>query len=391
MSTTATEAWVLYEGKASGLERAELVRETFEFPSITADEVLVEALYGCWEGNMGHALDRKPVDICRLRGEKKIVIGNAGVVRVLECGANVKNLQYGADLRPGVTGILFPGGTRDPYGYTKQITGYDAPGTMGVLAKRLKLRPHEILPIAPDSNHSLAQWAAWPVRYATAWSNFELAYGTLRLQLKQDELPHPHVWSWGGGTALAELDLARRFGCKVVMMSGDDGRLAEIERYGVTSLDRRKFGDLTYDEQRFAATPTLRRDYMKAEAAFLKTVQERTEGLGVNIFVDYIGAPVLRPTLKALARHGIIATAGWKEGQIISFLRAAECIDRHQYIHTHFARYSQGVEAMRYSEKEGWIPRIEGRIYSFDEIPRLAADFNAGNHGLFPVFSVNPQ
>ena len=39
----------------------------------------------------------------------------------------------------------------------------------------------------------------------TAWSNWELAYGTLRLLLNENDLPHPQVWGWGGGVTLGEL------------------------------------------------------------------------------------------------------------------------------------------------------------------------------------------
>lgn len=55
-------------------------REMFEFADIAENEVLVETICGCWEANMTHALQRKPVDICRQRHEARVVLGNAGVV-----------------------------------------------------------------------------------------------------------------------------------------------------------------------------------------------------------------------------------------------------------------------------------------------------------------------
>jgi NADPH:quinone reductase-like Zn-dependent oxidoreductase len=380
------EAWFLYPGKGSQVaEAATLVRETFEFPDITDDEVLVAPVYGCWEGNMGHALERRPVDLCHLRNEPRVILGNAGVVRVIEAGTKVHNVEAGQHA------VLFGSSIVDRFGYPEKIFGYDAPSTMGCLSTKLKLKEHELVPIPGGSRHALEQWAAFSVRYITAWSNWRLAYGTLRLLLGEDELAHPNVWGWGGGTTLAELDLAKRFGCDAVMLCGSDKRIETIAKCGVTPLDRRQFGDLAFDEKRFATEPVYRRSYNQTEARFLAEVKRRTSGAMVQIFVDHIGSAVFRSSLKALGREGILTTAGWKTGMTVSFLRAMECIDRHQHIHTHYARYREGVEAIAYAEREGWVPPIDERVYSFDEIPEMAEKYLAGDLGMFPIYSVNPS
>jgi len=108
----------------------------------------------------------------------------------------------------------------------------------------------------------------------------------------------------------------------------------------------------------------------------------------VNIFLDFVGAPVFRATLKALAREGVIATAGWKEGMLIDLVRATECIARHQHIHTHYARYSQGVAAIEFAEKNDWLPPLEDKIYGFDEIPQLFRDYHDDKVGWFPIYKV---
>jgi hypothetical protein len=102
-----------------------------------------------------------------------------------------------------------------------------------------------------------------------------------------------------------------------------------------------------------------------------------------------VGVPVLRATLKALARQGVIATAGWKEGMMIDLVRATECIARHQHIHTHYARYKQGLDAVAFAEKNGWLPPLDGKVYAFDEVPQLFEDYATGDLGWFPVFAVN--
>ena len=382
--SVASNAWFLYAaGPAEIGKPAQLVREDFEFEDISDDEVLAEPVYGCWEGNMDHGLSRRPVDICRQRGEKRVIIGNAGVVRIAEVGSRVENL------RAGQLGVVFSASIVDRFGYPEKMLAYDAPKTMGCLATRIKLKAREIAPVPENTKHSLAQWAAFSVRYITAWSNWELAYGTFRLLVGEDELPDPHVWGWGGGTTLAELDLARRHGCRTVMISGHDGRLEHIRRTGITALDRREFGEILFDEKRFAEDTSYRRAYGQAERTFLRAVADLTGGENVQIFIDYIGSPLFRATSKALGREGIITTAGWKQGMSITYLRASECIGRHQFIHTHYARYRQALAAMAYGEEHGWMPEVDERIYGFDEVPELAARFRSGDVGFFPVFSVN--
>lgn len=380
-----TEAYVLYAGTSDKPEKTELVREEFEFDDITSEEVLVRPLYGCWEGNMGHALHRLPIDICKARGEDKVVFGNAGVVEILEIGDDVTTVKTGDKA------ILFCNGIPDKYGYPKRIFGYDAPNTIGMLAKTTKLNQYQVIPIPESNTFDLVRWAAFSLRYVTAWSNFYLAYGTLRLQLTEEELPTPVVWGWGGGVSLGELHLANLYGCKTFQVSSRQDRMDAASALGITPIDRKDYRDLNYDEARMKADPEYKAKYKAAEKDFLKKVDELTEGHGVNIFLDYVGSPVIRATLKAMARQGVLATAGWKEGMQLWFLRAIECIDRHQHIHTHYARYSEGVDAVKFALENEWLPTVDEKVYTYDEIPQLAQDYDDGNFTYFPCFSINPE
>ena len=375
------EAWFLSDG-ATG--KRGLLRATVELGPPAPDELVAEPLYGSWEGNMGHALERRPIDICHFRGEDKVVIGNAGVLRVVACGAAVSRF------REGDVALLFSGCEPDAHGYPTRILGYDARGAMGCLATRIRIRETNLILIPPETKYSLARWAAFSLRYITAWSNWSLAYRTYRLLVSPEQDAAPNVWGWGGGTTLGVVDLARRNGARAVMLSGNDERLQVIDSLGITGLDRRQFGALQYDEKRFAADAEQRRSYIRAESAFLACVQEMTGGRGVQIFVDNIGGPVIRATQRALSREGIITTCGWKEGMQISYLRAVACIGRQQHINTHYATHVEGEQAVAYAERHGWLPPIHNeRIYSFDEIPQLAEDFAANRADLFPLYRVH--
>jgi NADPH:quinone reductase-like Zn-dependent oxidoreductase len=384
-----TEAWVLHRGShgvADG-EPGELRLETYTFPEITAHEVLAAPLYGCWEGNMTHAVRRRPVDVCRQRREDRVVLGNAGVVRILQIGDAVNSV------RPGDVCMVYGAGETDAFGYMTKALAYDAPNTVGVLAKRCKLPESSVLPLPLRTRYSLRQWAAFAVRYVTAWANWRVAYGCWNVQMSDEAMPGPFVWAWGGGTAFAEADLARLHGCRAAMISSNPERLAMIARAGIEPIDRREFAGLAFDEQKYADDPKFRKAYQAAETAFLAKVKEVTGGHGASIFVDHIGTPVTRATLKALARQGVITTSGWKHGMVTTFMRAVECIERHVHVHTHYARRSEARAAMLAAESSGWMPPVSATeaVVEWNDIPKLAEAHAAERvESYFPVFQVNP-
>src|SRR5262245_8565313 len=91
-------------------------RHSFAAPG--EGEALVEPLFGSWEANIEHALSRSPIDVCRLRDEEAVVLGNLGVVRVLDPGSS-------RSLAEGEVCMVMPFARRDRYGYAQLIYGYD--------------------------------------------------------------------------------------------------------------------------------------------------------------------------------------------------------------------------------------------------------------------------
>jgi NADPH:quinone reductase-like Zn-dependent oxidoreductase len=380
-----TEAWVLHQGTAGQSEPGRLRLETFAFPDLRTDEVLVEPIYGCWEGNMTHALRRRPVDVCHLRCEKRIVLGNAGVVRAVRVGVQCPNIREGACY------VLAPLGQVDPWGYPLRIFGYDDVGSVGLLARQTKVRADQLIPVPVGSRFDLAQWAMSSVRLACAWDNWKVAWTCWRSQAPSSWAQPPHVWAWGGGVAVCELQLARQQGCPVTMLASSDTRLRFLERLGIRAVDRRPFGDLAFDELRFQSDSEYRQRYLRAEAKFLETVLRLTEGGRVGIFLDNIGTPVLRATLKALARQGVLSTLGWESGTEIRLSRPVECIRRHVHVHTHGARLDDAADAIRHAESAGWMPPLDETPCPWDCLGELADRCVRGSvESYFPVFQVNP-
>jgi NADPH:quinone reductase-like Zn-dependent oxidoreductase len=377
------EAWFVHAaGPGEEGRPAQLVRERHELPDLLPHEVLVAPLFGCWEANMGHALARRPIDVCAANGWPRRILGNGGVARIVQAGPQVRGLSEGQS-------VLMCGFEPDPWGYPRRVMGYDSALT-GFLTTRLKLAADHVLPLPEGTRHDPARWAAFNVRYLTAWSNWRLAYGTFRLQLDEQEFPRLNVWAWGGGTGLAEAQLAALLGHRGAALASRPDRLQLAADCGVLPVDRTAFPDLSWDEARDRADPAYARAYRVSEEAFLATVREKTGGEGVQIFVDMIGPPVFRATARALGPHGVIATAGWKAGMQIRYSRSIASISHHQLVHTHFIRHSETAAALAFAERHAWLPIIDERIFDFDEIPELAARYAAGDYRMYPCYRVNP-
>lgn len=347
----------------------------------------MEPILGSWEANIDHALARSPIDVCSSRSEDTVVLGNLGVVRVLTVNTGRRDVQ----VREGDLCLLMPFGKLDRFGYAELAYAYDAPGTIGLLAKRSKLDARLLLPVPDGTAYSLAQWATYG-RYFTAWDNWYKAYGCWRTQIADDDPANHLVFGWGGGVAFAELLLARRAGFRVAMTAGSDERVAFLRDNGITAVDRRQFPDLSLPTRQERTDRDRHQRRRTSVRNLLDTIRDLSDGQGVAIFVDNIGEPLYDITLSALARQGVIATCGWKAGMRLSHLRGAECISRHFQVNTHVWRLPDSPGIRDFQEAEGWIaPKGSEVIYDFDQVPELADDYANGRIGsYFPLYQVNP-
>ncbi len=386
---TTSDAWLLSKGPKHASktpDTAQLTLGQYPLGDLLPDDVLVEPIYGCWEGNMTHALQRQPVDICRFRREEQVVLGNAGVARVLQAGSEVKGFHEGQMC------MIFGNAEPDEAGYMVKALAYDAVGTMGMLAKRSKVKAHNLIPLPENTRFSLPQWAAFSLRYVTAWSNWRLAWTLYRAQMPEETRPHPAVVAWGGGVAFAQLQLARTMGCRSFMFASRDARIEELHRHGINAIDRRAFPDIEHDKERYRSDLDYKKRYIQSEKAMLHTLQELTQQAGVDVFFDHIGGPLFNATLKSLGRQGVVASAGWKLGaDITETSRSTECIQRHSYINTHYAKYQEGLDAVAFGEAHDWMPPENLPIYAWEDIPKLTEDYAANTiDSYFPIYQVNP-
>lgn len=386
MCAMKTEAWILRQGTKGDDRPGALEKALYELPEMTDYSVLAEPIYGTWEANMTHSLERKPVDVCRIRREKEVVLGNSGAVRILRKGAKVSTCDVG-----DICGVV-PIGSQDRNGHMIKVLGYDMPNMMGILAKQVVWHEFNVNPLPKNTKHTYQRWAGFPVRYCTAWENWKLTFNIWRAQFDlQESPPPPYVCGWGGGASLAEVELAKHFGCRVSMVASTEYRLKQLEALGIAPIDRRQFSDLDFDAERYETDRSYRARYLAAEKAFLEKIEQWSEGEGVSIFVDNIGGPVLRATLRSLGRLGIVTTAGWKCGKSLVYNRAAQCIGRNIFVHTHGCRRSEGLAALAFAEEHGWLPPEGAEEYDWEQLPQLAADYASGKiQSYAPVFRVNP-
>jgi len=230
---------------------------------------------------------------------------------------------------------------------------------------------------------------------AEAWSRLidpndrNCAVGCWRVQVPDDDPADHLVLGGDGGVSLALLTLARRQGFRVAMTASSDTRLALLDRLGITPIDRREFPGLASAGPGGADRDQARR-HRQSLADLRRRVDEPSDGRGVSVFADNIGQPLFEATRAVLARQGVITTCGWKAGMRLNYLRGAECIDRHLFVHTHVWRYQDSARIRDDIEETGWLPdEADTVVYGFDEVPELATAYSDGRvDSYFPLYRV---
>ena len=145
---------------------------------------------------------------------------------------------------------------------------------------------------------SLASAAAYPVQGLTA---YHMLYTVSRISAGDWVLVHAS----GGGVGLFVTQLAIRAGAKVIGTVGTPGKEKKPLAYGATSVINLKDGN------------------------FVEQVLDLTEGKGVDLAVDSLGATTLDKTFDAVRMLGHIINIGEAEGKPIENIRQ-KCLVRSQ-------------------------------------------------------------
>jgi NADPH2:quinone reductase len=142
------------------------------------------------------------------------------------------------------------------------------------------------LPVPEDL--TLLQAAALPETYLTVWANL---FDRARLASGQSVLVH----GGSSGIGLTAIQLAREFGATVYTTVGN----AEKATACVAAGARRA---INYREEDFAAV-----------------IAQETEGRGVDVIVDMVGAPYIVRNIASLALEGCLLQLAFLEGSKFEF------------------------------------------------------------------------
>lgn len=230
-------------------------------PEIGADEVLVRvkaATLNHLDLRLRSGKSPRPVDLPHVGG-----IDIAGDVE--KVGENVSAFQ------PGTRVVI------DPTVKTPKGPSVIGVNRWGGLAEFVSVPAENIVPIPDDVSYDDA--SALPICYVTAW------YGLIdRGGMKQDETVLVHAA--GSGTGSAAVQVAKELGAKVIATAGSDEKLAKVKELGADAT-------INYNTSDFA-----------------EEIKNITEGKGVDLIFDQIGASAWENNLKSLKAGGRILLVG---------------------------------------------------------------------------------
>ena len=205
--------------------------------------------------------------------------------RVERVGAAVKHL------RPGDYVVVNPGISDRTCEYCRAgeqplcprfgILGEHLPGTMAeyvvVPAANVRTIP-ESIPAESAAAYSLTTLTAWRMLVTRA-----------RVQAGEDVL----IWGIGGGVALAALQICKRIGARVWVVSSSDDKLRRAADMGADELLNRNHVDVA------------------------RVIRERTNKRGVDVVVDNVGQATWKQSLLALGRAGRLVSCGGTSGPVV--------------------------------------------------------------------------
>lgn len=221
-------------------------------PIIKPDEVLIDTHATAL--NFSDLLQRRGTYVMKTEGENILGIECSGVIA--EVGASVSTWAVGDRVC-----ALLPGG-----GYGEQVA----------------VNAEHVLPC--PQGLSLLEAAALPEAACTLWSNLR---DIGRLQPGETVLIH----GGAGGVGSLAIQWARQWGARVLTTAGSPDKLQRCLELGAEAAI----------------------DYRNED--FVDVVARVTEGRGVDVILDNMGAAYLAPNIEALAVDGRIVMIGLQSGR----------------------------------------------------------------------------
>lgn len=224
-----------------------------EPPEPAEDEVVIEVVSAGM--NFADLLQRRGVYGLKSGAVRRLGLECSG--RVVAMGRKVQGFQLGDDVC-----ALLPGGT---------------------YAERVAVDASLVLPVPEGA--SVLDAGALPEMVATVWSNLIDIGG---LERGQDVLIH----GGGGGIGSGAIQIAKAIGARVITTCGSEEKAAFCKGLGA---------DVVVNYR---------------ESDFVEDVNEATDGRGVDVVLDSIGAPYLQRNVDATGMDGRIVMIGVQGGKL---------------------------------------------------------------------------
>ncbi len=156
-------------------------------------------------------------------------------------------------------------------------------GLLGGGGYATRTATHELMAIPMPPNLNFVQAAAIPEVFLTA---YDALFNHCGLRMGESVLIH----AVGSGVGTAALQLAHHAGAYVLGTAGSNDKLAQAAKLGLDA-------GINYKEQDFA-----------------QVVREWTNGTGVNVVLDMVGAPYWKRNLDSLSLWGRLVLVGLMGG-----------------------------------------------------------------------------
>ncbi|RKU09660.1 hypothetical protein C6503_21130 [Candidatus Poribacteria bacterium] len=254
-------------------------------PTLHANEVLVK-VEGCAVNYLDlHARRNRPEIAAKLsRGDTPHILGSdiAGTIAEVgdtRCGVTVGTRVVLAPCIPCGVCRDCRHGTENLCD-TQELIGFQ---TNGGYAGYVKAPAQNAIQI-PDTL-SFINAAAMPIAYLTAW---HMLMTRAQLRLGEDVL----ILGVGGGVGSAGLQIAKLTGARVFATASSDEKLARAREMGA---------DVTINYK---------------DVDFSEVVLDATDGRGVDVVLEHVGAATWEQSIASLAKNGRLVSCGVTTGNI---------------------------------------------------------------------------
>lgn len=263
----------------------------------------------------------------------------AGVVSAV--GPGVTRVQVGDRVMSHFVSGWVDGPFRQEYAGT--TLGLPA---AGLAAERVVLPAEALVPV--PAGYDFAQAATLPIAALTAWSvlvtEADLQAGQLVLTLGT------------GGVSIFAVQIAKALGARVLLTSGSDEKLARARDVGA---------DETIN---YRATPKWEQE-----------VLARTDGIGVDVTVETVGAATLNQSMKATRAAGHIGLLGALHG-LEGSVNTGLILMKRLHVDGILVDSRAAFEDLAQFVRAKRITPVIDRAFAFDALPDALRCLEAGQH-----------